>query len=81
MNYSIGARPTLELFFSTEEGETFCVGMDGELSPAKDEDLSLLRWASMDDEEMNSDARTAIKMAKEHARDNGWTLTDEVFFN
>lgn len=81
MHYSIGARPTLELFFSTEEGATFCVDMQGELVPAPEEDLTLLRWASMEDEDMNADAKKAIQMAKAHARENGWTLSDEVYFN
>jgi len=81
MHYSIGARPTLELFFATEEGPVFCVNEDGELVDASKEDLEYLRWAPMDGADMNDDARTAINMAKAHARDNGWTLSDEVYFN
>jgi hypothetical protein len=81
MNYSIGARPTLELFFTTDEGHTFCVDVNGELTPAPDEDLSMLRWALISGEDLNSDAKAAIQLARVHARDNGWTLSDEVFFN
>ena len=81
MTYSIGARPTLELFFTTEQGHTFCVDLDGELSPAPDEDLSMLRWAVMGETDLNADAKWAVELAQSHARDNGWTLNDEIYFN
>lgn len=81
MNYSIDARPTLELFFSTEEGEKFCVDMDGEISASPDEYLADLRWAQIDALNVNDDVKSAIQMAKQHAADNGWALSSDIFYN
>ena len=81
MSYSIDARPTLELFFTTDEGQTFCVDMDGEIVPAPNEQLDLLRCTPLGHPTKREETRQAIDSAQVYARDGGWTLGDYVFFN
>jgi hypothetical protein len=81
MNYSIDGRPTLELFFTTEEGQIFCVDEDGELRATPDEDLSILRWSPLQMKVCSADTQHATELAKSHAADNGWTLSDLFYFD
>jgi hypothetical protein len=81
MHYSIDGRPTQELFFTTDEGPTFCIGENGEITATPAEDLSILRFAPMDEADVNADVRAAVRMAKAYAAEQGWTLTDEFFFD
>lgn len=81
MNYSIDARPTPELYFTAESGEQFCINMDGEISAAPDEDLSDLRSAPTSATNVNEDVKSALQMARDHAADNGWVLSDYMYFN
>jgi hypothetical protein len=80
-NFSIDARPTPDLFFTTDEGQQFYIDADGELAGAPEEDFANLRWASIDGPAGNEDVRLAIEMARSYAADNGWTLSDTVYFD
>lgn len=80
--FSINGRPTLALFFTTEDGAILCVHPDGRIEEMPDEDLLDMRHAPLSALDGNADVLRARDLATAYAESKEYLIqVDDVYFD
>jgi hypothetical protein len=80
--FAINGRPTLALFFTTEDGAILCVHPDGRIEETPDEDLLGLRHSPLSALESNADVLRARDLASAYAESKQYLIqADDVYFD